>query len=150
MRFTRRDIGVAVGGAALLGGFLGAMVFVIPTIIGFLEGAPSEPALLGVFLLVAIPIGAVIGLGAAAGAAIAYLIARRLGARRVATFAILMAIGSGLGAAAFILVSLPFGSAGTDWVFSAVVLFLGGSVPLAVIVPLAFLWRAGHPRAAPS
>lgn len=153
VRFRERDVAWAVGGAALLGAFFGAMYLVIPTVFGNLTGtASTTPELLGLFLIFAIPIGAVIGLGGAAGAAVAYSVARGGKAKRAATFAVLMAIGAGLGAATAVVLSLVVSDAdhynlthpGT-WVPSAAALFAGGSLPTALIVPLAFRGRARHP-----
>lgn len=158
VRFRARDVGWAVGGAALLGGFLGAMYLVVPSIIGNLTGTSSTtPELLGLFLIFAVPIGAVVGLGGAAGAAIAYSVARRARAKRVATFAVLLAVGAGLGASTAVLLSLVVSDGdhynlthpGT-WLPSAAALFAGGSLPTALIVPLAFRGRARHPVETPT
>ena len=158
VRFRSRDVGWAVGGAALLGGFLGAMVIVIPAIVGAVAGPSSTSYLVGLFLLFAIPIGAIVGLGAAAGAAIAYAVARRAKAKRVATFTVLMALGAGLGAAIGIVVFIVLGdNAGTYtlvhpslWLPAAAALFGGGSLATALIVPLAFRGRARHPVETPT
>jgi hypothetical protein len=158
VRFRSRDVGWAVGGAALLGAFLGAMVIVIPTIVADVTGTSTTSYLLGLFILFAIPIGAIIGLGAAAGAAIAYGIARSAKTRRVATFAVLMALGAGLGAAIGTFVFLALGDNGAHyefvhpslWLPATTALFGGGSLPTALIVPLAFRGRARHPVETPT
>jgi MFS family permease len=153
VRFSGRDSGRAVGGAAGLGALFGALTLVIPAAVSTLSGTEQASELLPLYLLFAVPIGAAIGLGGAAGAAIAYVVARRGRTTRVGTFTVLMAIGAGLGAAFGVLVFLVLGDNGDHYYWEhlglyvplAGFLFAGGAIPVGVIVPLAFRSRALRP-----
>lgn len=147
VRFSSRDVRLAIGGAVLLGALFGCVVLILPTI----GSKDSGSVNLFLFLLLcAALIGSIFGLGAAAGAGIAYAFARARQTRRVVTFTLLMAVGSGVAGAIGVALLVSLGSNGGGWLPPVGGLFAASAIPVAVIVPLAFSARARQPLPVPT